>query len=127
MLVKIALFVNKVLWAGLVVSIFMLGSGGWLLFVPSYMGDGLFIMLFGVMTLAIVLMTNMVVTRFQKWMVDNARAVETTLALFSRKSDEASKPQTSEESFEEFEVYEEFEPSEVETEAEIVEEEEIPV
>ena len=126
-MVKKALLVSKVLWTGLVVSIFMLGSGGWLLFVPSYMGDGLFIMFFGVMTLAIVLMTNMVVTRFQKWTIDNARAVETTLALFARKSDEASKPQTSDESFEEFEVYEESEPSEVETEAEIVEEEEIPV
>ena len=118
---------SKVLWTGLVVSIFMLGSGVWLLFVPSYMGDGLFIMFFGVMTLAIVLMTNMGVTRFQKGMVDNARAVETTLSLFARKSDEASKPQTSEGSFEEFELYEEFEPSEIETEAEIVEEEEIPV
>ena len=124
---KRALFISKVLWGGLVVSIFMLSSGGWLLFVQSYMGDGLFIMLFGVMTLAIVLMTNIVVTRFQKWMADNVRAVETNLALFVRKSDEASKHQTSEESFEEFEVYEEFEPSEVETEAEIVEEEEIPV
>ena len=126
-MVKKALLVSKVLWTGLVVSIFMLGSGGWLLFVPSYMGDGLFIMFFGVMTLAIVLMTNMVVTRFQKWTIDNARAVKTTLALFARKSDEASKPQTSEGSFEEFELYEEFEPSEVETEAEKVEEEEIPV
>ena len=126
-MVKKALLVSKVLWTGLVVSIFMLGSGGWLLFVPSYMGDGLFIMFFGVMTLAIVLMTNMGVTRFQKGTIDNARAVETTLALFARKSDEASKPQTSDESFEEFELYEEFEPSEVETEAEIVEEEEIPV
>jgi hypothetical protein len=125
--VKRALVVSKVLWAGLVVSIFMLGSGGWLLFVPSYMGDGLFIMFFGVMTLAIVLMTNMVVTRFQKWAIDDARAVKTTLALLARKSDEVSKPQTSGESFEEFEAYEESEPSEVETEAEIVEEEEIPV
>ena len=118
---------SKVLWAGLVVSIFMLGSGVWLLFVPPYIGDGLFIMFFGVMTLVIVLLTNMVVTRFQKWTIGNARAMETTLALLARKSDEASKPQTSEGSFEEFELYEEFEPSEVETEAEIVEEEEIPV
>jgi hypothetical protein len=124
--VKKALLMSKVLWAGLVVSIFMLGSGGWLLFVPSYMGDGLFIMFFGVMTLAIVLMTNMVVTRFQKWAIDDARAVKTTLALLARKSDEVSKPQTSGESFEEFEAYEQPEPSEIETEVEIVEEE-IPV
>ena len=118
---------SKVLWTGLVVSISMLGCGGWLLFVPLHIEDGLFIMFFGVMTLAIVLMTNMVITRFEKWAIDNARALKITLALFVRKSDEASKLQTSDESFEEFWAYEESEPSEVEKEAEIVGEEEIPV
>jgi hypothetical protein len=119
--VKRALFASKVSWAGLVVSIFMLGSGAWLLFVPPYAEDGLFIMFFGVVTLALVLMTNMIVTRFQKWTIDNARTMETTLALFARNSGEASKPQTVEdESFEEFEA---FEPPLVEEEKEILEEE----
>jgi hypothetical protein len=114
-------FVSKVFWLGLVVSGFMLASGVWLLFVPPYTGDGLFIMLFGVMTLTLVLMTSMAVTRFQKWTIDNARTVEATLALLARKTREASKPQTAEEeSFEEFEA---FEPPLVEEEKEIVEEE----
>jgi L-asparagine transporter-like permease len=112
------MFVSKVFWMGLVVSVFMLASGVLLLFVPPYAGDGLFLMLFSVMTLALVLMTNMAVTRFQRWTMDNARAVEATLALLARKSSEASKPQTAEE--ESFEV---FEPSLVEEEKEIVEEE----
>jgi hypothetical protein len=118
--VKRALFVSKVFWAGLVLSIFTLCSGVWLLFVPPYAGDGLFIMFFGAMTLALVLMTNIVVTRFQKWTINNARTLETTLALLARKSSETSKPQTGEEeSFEEFEA---FEPPLVEEKEEILEE-----
>jgi hypothetical protein len=118
--VKRALFVSKVFWAGLVLSILMLCSGVWLLFVPPYAGDGLFIMFFGAMTLALVLMINMVVTRFQNWAIDNARTLETTLALLARKSSETSSPQTAEEeSFEEFEA---FEPPLVEEEEEILEE-----
>jgi hypothetical protein len=118
--VKRALFVSKVFWAGSVLSILMLCSGVWLLFIPTYAGDGLFIMFFGAMTLALVLMTNIVVTRFQKWTINNARTLETTLALLARKSSETSKPQTGEEeSFEEFEA---FEPPLVEEKEEILEE-----
>jgi hypothetical protein len=118
--VKRALFVSKVFWAGSVLSILMLCSGVWLLFVPTYAEVGLFIMFFGAMTLALVLMTNIVVTRFQKWTINNARTLETTLALLARKSSETSKPQTGEEeSFEEFEA---FEPPLVEEKEEILEE-----
>ena len=111
---------SKVLWAGLVLSILMACSGAWLLFVPPYAGDGFFIMFFGAMTLALVLMINMVVTRLQDWAIDNSRTLETTLALLARRSSETSKPQTAdEESFEEFEA---FEPSLVKDEEEILEE-----
>ena len=75
-------------------------------------------MFFGVMTLTLVFTTNMMVTRFQKWTIENARTVETTLALLARKSGEASKPQTAEE-----EPFEAFEPPLVEEEKEIREEE----
>ena len=125
-MVKAFLFVSKVFWAGLVVSIFMLSSGILLLFFPPYRGDGLFIMFFSFVTLATVLLSNKILTQMQKWMIDKSRYMGKTSTLRGVKSNEALNPLTLEEYGEEFESYEAFEPYEGEAETEIVEETEIP-
>jgi hypothetical protein len=125
-LVKAYLFVSKVFWVGLVVSIFMLSSGILLLFVPLYRGEGLFIMFFSFVTVAIVVMSNRVLIQMQKWMVDKSGFVDKTLTLRAVKSNEALNPLKLQECGEEFEIYEAFEPYEGEAEAEKVEETEIP-
>lgn len=104
----------------------MLSSGTFLFFVPQYRGDGLFIMFFSFVTLALVLMSNKALTQMQKWIVENSRIMDKTLTLRAGKFNEALNPSTLEEYGEEFEIYEAFEPYEVEIETEIVEETELP-
>ncbi len=92
---------------GFVISLFMICSGGWLLSIPLYLRDGLFVVLFGAMTVALVLMTNAAILRFQKWAIDYSNDINA--ALLERKSTESSTPQiVEEESFDEFEVSEQL-------------------
>ncbi len=68
---------GEAFWAGMVVSVAMLGSGFSLLLFPAYTGYGAVILSLGVMTMILVLMTKALITQIQKWMDYNARIEET--------------------------------------------------
>jgi hypothetical protein len=74
-------------WAGLVVSVIMLGSGFALLFAPLFTGYGAVILSLGIMTMIVVLMTEALITQIQKWMDYNARIEETVSTILALKVD----------------------------------------
>lgn len=74
-------------WAGLVVSVIMLGSGFALLFAPLFTGYGAVILSLGIMTMIVVLMTKALITQLQKWMDYNARIEETVSTILALKVD----------------------------------------
>ncbi len=84
----------------------MVGSGGWLFSMPLYSGRGLFIVLFGAVTLGLVLAGSAVISRFQRWAIEYSKYQNASSTLHE-KPDELSKPQIAEEeSFEDFEFFE---------------------
>ena len=86
---------NEAFWAGLVVSVVMLGSGFSLLLTPTYTGYGAVILSLGVMTMILVLMTKALITQIQKWMDYNARIEETVSNILAlRKEGIKTLPQT---------------------------------
>jgi hypothetical protein len=74
-------------WAGLVVSVIMLGSGFALLFAPLFTGYGAVILSLGIMTMIVVLMTKALITQIQRWMDYNARIEETVSTILALKVD----------------------------------------
>lgn len=74
-------------WAGLTVSVIMLGSGFALLLAPAFTGYGAVILSLGVMTMIVVLMTKALITQIQKWMDYNARIEETVSTILALKVD----------------------------------------
>jgi len=74
-------------WAGLVVSVIMLGSGFALLFAPLFTGYGAVILSLGIMTMIVVLMTKALMTQLQRWMDYNARIEETVSTILALKVD----------------------------------------
>jgi hypothetical protein len=86
---------NEAFWAGLVVSVIMLGSGFSLLLTPTYTGYGAVILSLGVMTMILVLMTKALITQIQKWMDYNARIEETVSNILAlRKEGTTTLPKT---------------------------------
>jgi len=88
---------GEAFWAGMVVSVIMLGSGFSLLLFPAYTGYGAVILSLGVMTMILVLMTKALITQIQKWMDYNARIEETVsniLALRQQGIQVPPKPKT---------------------------------
>jgi len=86
---------GEAFWAGMVVSVIMLGSGFSLLLFPAYTGYGAVILSLGVMTMILVLMTKALITQIQKWMDYNARIEETVSNILAlRKEGIKALPQT---------------------------------
>ena len=77
---------GEAFWAGMVVSVIMLGSGFSLLLFPAYTGYGAVILSLGVMTMILVLMTKALITQIQKWMDYNARIEETVSNILALKT-----------------------------------------
>jgi hypothetical protein len=80
---KAALDENEAYWAGLAVSMVMLGSGFSLLLFPMFTGYGAVILSMGIMTMIVVLMTKAVIVQIQKWMDYNARIEETVASILA--------------------------------------------
>jgi len=78
---------GEAFWAGMVVSVIMLGSGFSLLLFPAYTGYGAVILSLGVMTMILVLMTKALITQIQKWMDYNARIEETVSNILALRKD----------------------------------------
>lgn len=74
---------NEAYWAGLAVSMVMLGSGFSLLLFPMFTGYGAVILSMGIMTMIVVLMTKAVIVQIQKWMDYNARIEETVASILA--------------------------------------------
>lgn len=74
-------------WAGLVVSVIMIGSGFALLLAPLFTGYGAVIMSLGIMTMIVVLMTKAMMIQIQRWMDYNARIEETVSTILALKVD----------------------------------------
>lgn len=80
---KTVLDENEAYWAGLAVSMVMLGSGFSLLLFPMFTGYGAVILSMGIMTMIVVLMTKAVIVQIQKWMDYNARIEETVASILA--------------------------------------------